>query len=324
MDNTSNVTMIHGIFTKKIGWIVLFIVLCGLMSASPTLAKTPSGKDKAMYVWNAEDVINTADGRTHLINFALQKGINVIYVMTGNYLVTNPYKYEMLNLEAGKQSIKVYALDGEPSWGENPGVALSRMQNIYDYNNRVTSDKKFDGIQFDIEPYLLTQWKDTIARGNIIKNYLNLIKNLNEKANLQTPKIPFAVAIPFWWDGTDYANITYDGISKKLAYHVIDAVGEGVVIMAYRDVADPLGNNSIVGVSKDEVNYAQSVGKHCIIAIETKPLTETYTTFFGETETKMNTELATVDSYYANTLHYRLGYNGEAIHDYKYFQEMTP
>ncbi|ATH91796.1 hypothetical protein ACH95_04240 [Bacillus glycinifermentans] len=300
---------------RKQKWLALFlIVFIALAGADSALAETPSGKDKAMYVWNVRQEMNTLDNRNKLISFALQKGINLMYVMTGDYLKTDPYKYEMLNAAAAQNGIKVYALNGDKSWGQRQNEALNQMQQIYDFNQKVSAEKRFSGIQFDIEPYLNCEWKDKEARKTLIKDYLDLLAKLKTKAASEPGQIPMSAAIPFWWDGAEY-DYVYQGTAKKLAYHVIDMMDGGVTMMAYRNTAA-----GIISISEGEADYAAKTGKPFSVAVETKDLPEAYTTFFGKTETDMNQELDIVDSRYANLSVYR----GLAIHSYEYFRLMKP
>ncbi|MGP4039717.1 hypothetical protein ACTWP4_07425 [Gracilibacillus sp. D59] len=313
--------------SKRVQWFTVLLMLIFLVPAIPTSvsAETTAGKDKAMWAWFPNQDINTVAGRKEMIAFSKEKGINVIYLNIGErdsdpYLETHPEQYREFIRLAHANDIKVYALDGAAEWAkqENYKIPISRMLNVFMYNHNSTGEEQFDGIQFDIEPYLLDEW-DTDGRGQLIQEYLNVLKVLNHMADAygKNHDFDFMAAIPFWFDGERYET-TYHGKTKPLSDHVMDIVSN-VALMAYRDFAE--GRDSIIYHTEHEVEYANEIGAKAVIGVETQYL-EPYekVSFFEEGETYMNNQLQIVDQIYFD----QLGYGGQAIHKYQSYQTMRP
>lgn len=63
------------------------------------------------------------------------------------------------------KSVKVYAMAGETEWGyEEDGASLiSWLKEIDGYNRRAGTEKSFQGVMLDVEPYVLKKWKEDPA-----------------------------------------------------------------------------------------------------------------------------------------------------------------
>ncbi|MGP4108131.1 hypothetical protein [Virgibacillus sp. L01] len=308
----------------------LLAILVGLVMVFTIIplsvsAETTSGKDKAMWSWFPNEDIDTTENREEMIEFAEEKGVNVIYLNIGErnsdiYLKMHPEQYRKFIKLAHESDIKVYALDGASEWAkeENHHIPISRMLDVFEYNCHSSEDEQFDGVQFDIEPYLLDEW-DTNERGQLIQEYLSGLKILNKisKAYSQTHDFEFMVAMPFWFDGEEYET-TYRGKSMPLSDHVMDTVNS-VALMAYRDFAE--GRDSITYHIEHEMEYASKNGVKAVVGVETQYL-EPYekVSFFEEGEAYMNEQLEIVDKMYAD----EPGYGGQAIHKYQSYQTMNP
>ncbi|QGH33455.1 hypothetical protein GI584_05205 [Gracilibacillus salitolerans] len=312
---------------KKVQWVAVLLTLVLLVSTIPisVSAETTAGKDKAMWAWFPNQDIKTEDGRKEMVAFAKEKGVNVIYLNIGErdsdpYLEMHPEQYRDFIRLAHANDIKVYALDGAAEWAkqENYKIPISRMLNVFMYNHNSSVEEQFDGIQFDIEPYLLDEW-DTDGRSQLIQEYLNGLKVLSDKADAygKSHDFEFMVAMPFWFDGEEYET-TYRSKSKPLSDHVMDIVSN-VALMAYRDFAE--GRDSITYHTEHEVEYANEIGAKAVIGVETQYL-EPYekVSFFEEGEAYMNKQLQIVDQIYFG----QLGYGGQAVHKYQSYQTMKP
>ncbi|WLR49099.1 hypothetical protein LC065_08035 [Halobacillus litoralis] len=314
--------------SKRIGWLTGLCAMAFVFAFLPGTisAETASGKDKAMWAWFPNEDINTEESREEMVSFAEEKGVNVIYLNIGAredlpYIQKHPEQYQAFIQLAHANGIEVHALDGAAEWAlaENRHVALSRLFDVLDYNRTVEEDEKFDGIQFDIEPYLLDEW-DTDERTEVIDQYLKGLHVID--SIVQSPKMKsdfeFMVAMPFWFDGEKYET-TYKGVTQPLSDHVMDTVSDGVAIMAYRDFAE--GRDSISYHTEHEVDYANQIGSKVILGVETQYL-EPYekVSFFEEGEAYMNEQLQILDELYEN----EPSYAGQAIHKYQSYQTMKP
>lgn len=311
---------------KNLGCLSLLCVFTAILVSLPNTAsaETALGKDKAMWSWFPNEDINTEEARKEMVSFAEEKGVNVIYLNIGAredlpYIQKHPEQYQAFIRLAHEKGIEVHALDGAAEWAlaENRNVALSRLFDVFKYNQIAGDGQQFDGIQFDIEPYLLDQW-DTDERVKVINQYL---KGLHVIDAIVQPyskfhDFEFMVAMPFWFDGEKYET-TYRGETKPLSDHVMDTVSDGVAIMAYRDFAE--GRDSITYHTEHEINYANDIGNKVILGVETQYL-EPYekVSFFEEGEAYMNEQLRMVDEFYKE----EVSYAGQAIHKYQSYQTM--
>jgi hypothetical protein len=265
--------------------------------------------------------MSTAAQLSSLLQFSANKGVNQLYMNTGGVLVSHPIEFANLISSAHAQGIQVYALDGDKSWAltANHSVAVSRVQEVIDYNNAHPT-AVFDGIQHDVEPYLLTEW-NTDFNGTAVQ-FLDMLVQCQNLVNQSGGLLKYSVAVPFWYD-EGLAPVSYNGQSKFLSYHVLDIVDE-IAIMDYRDSAGGTISNQDgqIDHGKQEINYATGVGKKAMVGAETMPPDGTgipgYITYNDEGLRYMNRELNKVDSYFGS----QAGYGGIAIHHYDTYKSM--
>ncbi|MGY4690841.1 alpha-amylase family protein [Salibacterium sp. K-3] len=335
-------------FRRKV-WILLIVTLIVGSVPATGLAETTSGKDKGMWAWFPNEDINTEKARQDLVEFSKEKGINVIYLNIGvredvpqvppfpyrhmhpkfgvgkqegiPYLQLHPKQYQKFIKLAHENDIEVIALDGNSEWAKekNHKTPIKRMIQVAKYNKFSKEEEQFDGIQMDIEPYLLDEW-ETEERSQLIQDYLNGLNKLDRIAAAHN--MDFMIAMPFWFDGDEYVS-DYNNVTKPLSDHAMDTV-DTVAIMAYRDSAE--GKDSMMYHSEHELEYADENGKTAVIAVETQNLegiVEPYyekVSYFEEGEAYMNDNLEIVDAAYAD----HPGYGGQAIHKYQSYRSMKP
>lgn len=302
----------------KTHWIIPLLLVTMLFVALPGSLPAKMIGDKAMWVWHSSDEIFTEDGREALIAFSKEKNVNIVYLNTGRYLENNSASYRAFIKLAHLNNISVYALDGSAKWAKqiNHMSPTERMHEVFMYNENAQQDERFDGMQFDIEPYLLSEWK-TEERDQLIQEYLIGLENLANMADTygSGDAFEFMAAIPFWFDKEKYETM-YRGVSKPLSDHVMDTVGN-VVIMAYRDTA--AGRDSISYHSDHEIKYASEHNLKVVIGVETQHI-EPYekVSFFEEGEAYMEEQLQSIDQLYST----ESGYGGQAIHDYQNYKAL--
>jgi hypothetical protein len=288
--------------------ITCFLVLITVSSVFITL---PTNKIKSMWVWNFSTAVASPEARRNLINFTKANKINLLYVNTGNVLPDHSEQFSALIAQAHSNGVQVFALDGDPSWAltVNHTVALNRIQEVLDFNS-AHPDTKFNGIQHDVEPYALPEWRDDQA--GIAVQFLELLNESQNKINDYDSFLKFDVTVPF-----HYEAATYNGVSKAISYHILDIV-DSVSVMDYRAAAGNTDGNhdGQIDHGKQEVAYAAVVGKKAIIGAETTPPDSQgipdFITYFDYGKVYMNAELQKVIDYFANNP----GFGGVAIHHY--------
>ena len=99
-------------------------------------------------------------------------------------------------------------------------------------------------------------------------------------------KIEFHYDIPFWFDD----EVKYEETTKKVYEHIIDCSSK-VVVMSYRDTAE-----KIYSISKDEIEYANSVGKQISVSVNMTSNEGDNVSFQEENKEVLNTELEKLSS----------------------------
>jgi hypothetical protein len=193
-------------------------------------------------------------------------------------------------------------------------------------------DIRWAGLQFDIEPYVGTlEFK---AKGEawqgLLRQYLDLARQLAEKVQDQKTGFALGFAIPFWWDteNPSVSQVKWRNVTKPVAYHLMDVLntlpqGHGcIAIMDYRDFADT--EDGSIRHASDEMEYAR---KHTprvkvVIGQETGDVKgePTKITFWQEGESALEkaiTDLA--EAFKENEC-----FGGVAIHHYDSYRQLQP
>ena len=164
---------------------------------------------------------------------------------------------------AHSKGLEVHALHGAPdlALAKNHAIAIERLNLALEYNRSVPPKDRLDGIQFDVEPYLLGEFKTGGAIWQkVLREYLDLAKELRDTVKkADAPDFSLGWAIPFWWDTDDGVSaVSWAGVKKPAAFHLMDILNSlshsSVAVMAYRN--DPDGDDGAIHHSTAEVNYA--------------------------------------------------------------------
>jgi hypothetical protein len=292
--------------------IISSLAIFGLASQSKSYAQ--SDHVKAMWVWDFYTSAATKQQRTELLQFAQKHRINLLFIGTRHSLKDRSGDYEELLSDAKQKGIRVFALAGKADWAleEKHSEALAHLQQVIDYNAN-HPDAEFNGIQFDIEPYTLSEFPDHVDR--IGSEFLQLLQTSMFRIKDAGSRLELDGAIPFWY-ATSSINVTFGGVSKPLSQHILDIV-DSVSIMAYRDQAD-----AQIDLSLADIEYAASVGKKAYIGMETMPprgdSIPDWITYYNKTMTYMNEQLAKIQQHYVS----HSGFGGIAIHAYDSFKDM--
>jgi hypothetical protein len=294
------------------------------VSIASSVFAVPSSQNNitGMWVWNFSTAVSTLSQRNKLINFAISNKINLLYVNTGGVLPDHPKEFSDLIKRAHMNGIQVYALDGDSSWAltNNHAFALNRIQEVLDFNKNHNSTK-FDGIQHDIEPYLLSEW--TTDQNGTAGQLLQLLQDTEAKIKNYSTGMQYTMTVPFWYDEAPIVT-TYNGLTKPLDYLILDIV-DSIAVMDYRNSAGNTNTNldGQIDHGKQEVEYAASVGKKAIIAAETSVPDGSgipaYITYYNNGKTYMNNELQKVASYFGSSP----GFGGIGIHHYDTYVKMS-
>lgn len=192
-----------------------------------------NNQDVILYSWNTEDVfLSERDNLNYVIDLLK---INTIYqAFSDDYLngTDNEFVKTM-----HKNNISVYHLTGEREWGigDDMEAIFKQIDSLVKYNKK--NKEKIDGIAFDIEPYILDEWEDSM-----LGTYVNKMKKAYSYA--KEKDIYFILIIPYW----------YDVKSLELTEELFKNAGDEFSIMNYRI-------KSTIDNIENEVEFAKIYNK---------------------------------------------------------------
>lgn len=171
------------------------------------------------------------------------------------------------------RDIQVEALDGDPRYAQqtfHAGV-LATLQRVLKHNQQSEPAARFDGLQVDIEPYLLPgffSWQ----RQALLSDYLQLLSQLYQRS--QAAGLRFGVAVPHWLDQPDEFSgqpnwFAFAGENKPL-HELIQDRSDYLALMDYR--TQIWGQGGILAAAFQELDYANRHHKQVVIGLETMPL----------------------------------------------------
>ncbi|MCH1638489.1 hypothetical protein MJ257_00090 [Paenibacillus timonensis] len=297
--------------------ILLFLAVwltlaCGVSSP----AQAEERQTKAIWAWDFYETASNSDKITALLKFLKEQDINLLFIGTSKTLPDQPATYEELIYRAHEEGIRVFALVGRAEWAleGRHREALTELQQVLSFNASHPASA-FDGIQYDIEPHTLKEYKT--KRGSVNYQYIQVLKKIAEEINESGDPMEFNAAIPWWYaSGENPVIVETGGQRKPLSYFVLDIV-DTASLMAYRDTADRQ-----IRASLAEANYAAKLGKKVYIGAETSPpngsTIPNEITYFNKGSVYMNKQIMAITAYYAK----HEGFGGIAIHQYPAFKKM--
>ncbi|MEF3302573.1 hypothetical protein [Paenibacillus sp. GYB003] len=284
--------------TRKRGKTVRTLILC-VLAASLCLIHKPS-KVRATWLWDASLVAKDAE---RIVSFAEQNRINLLYLQIDRKLDFGVYRAFIE--KASESGIAVHALDGDPSWAkeENKPRIAELVDWVKSYNEEASSLQRLKGIHLDVEPYNRPGW-ETGQRQSIVDGWMAAIEYFTDIAG-SLNDVELGADVPFWLDEIP-ANAKEE---QSLSRWMIEKL-DHITIMAYRDRA--LSPGGIVEAAKNEVETASVLGKKAIVAVETNPTGESYTTFYGKDAGDLMRQTLLVEKSFDGYA----AYQGIAVHDY--------
>ena len=259
------------------------------------------------WVWRKERLLDAGE-RKALLDFARAHRVTALYVADAAELRGPPGFDALADFvrRAHVLDADVAWVGGDPSWGldAHHASALALVDRAAGVNDRLraASLPQIRSVQFDVEPYLLPEWKerpDTIAR-----QYVALLASLRQAT--EAAGVALWVTIPFWFGEQAFDGTTLD--REVLRY------SDGVVIMAYRSTAA-----GVAQAAEEVLRHADAIGCRVVVALETSCREPPETTMCGASAAALDDALAEVRS--------RLGrfpsLAGLAVHQYDDWRQAT-
>ena len=303
------------------------IAMLVLWLASAATGHSAETAPRAVWIWEEDTfrMLETDEAQREVETFLEQQHISTIYLYADefngrNILVNEPKKYRKLIASAHARGFKVYALLGsaylrtqEYILQEKRRAAKRMFGSVLDFNREtLDASSRFDGVNIDIEPYLLDDW----ATGRPVRGrqYLDLSAEFMRMKAAAGSSLLVGPAMPFWYDGIE--DVEWNGQRRKLNEFVQD-IYDYVAIMDYRNVAE--GSDSIVSLAQDELDYADRINKKVMIGVETLQTIPAKVTFFGKGNKYFEAQLALAES--AMTQHRSFG--GFVVHHLKPYRVLV-
>jgi hypothetical protein len=265
--------LLHRCHYRRYGILLFFMLLSGQLSA----------QNNALWVWNTRQIIDQPEWRDSLRSVTLQFRINTLFLYLSYDISDNGdtvvlYKRDsLISLLswARSQSLSVHALAGEPEWALRPNHnrPLAFAREVIALHKETGMP---DGIQFDIEPYLLLPFSVPQTKKQLISDWINGVWKTGKLIREESSLI-YGIAVPFWMEDT----ITIEKMTMPIGKH-LSFLTDYLAIMAYRSKAE--GSASVISFSEKELEWAQAAHRKIYIGIETIRLGGSTTNYLCEVD----------------------------------------
>lgn len=198
-----------------------------LPAAGPGAGPAP----RSTWVWTADD---WREHGARLLDWAGAHRVRELFVSVPfkDGAVREPAALAAFVRAAGARGIRVLSVDGDPHMVlPAQQAALARMVQAYAaYNAGVAPDARLAGLQFDVEPYLLPEYRSGNGSGSKVDwdaRYLAMARTLRAAAG----DLRLELVLPFWWDGK---TALLDGLAPLVdALAVMDYRTDPAQVMAF-------------------------------------------------------------------------------------------
>ncbi len=257
-------------------------------------------------MWRKETVLD-ANERQKLLEFAQEKRLTELYVAIADDYEAPDGLAALGDLvrRAGESHIELFWVCGDPSWALSARHvrALSVIEWAVRMNDLLGKQSlpAIRSVQYDVEPYLLSEWK--ASPGAVEPQYASLLAKLRDAT--QSAGFELWLDVPFWFE-----ERTFQGTSLgQLALRSSD----GIIIMAYRNTAP-----GIVEKATDLLRDPYARARSVVVAMETSCREVPMTTLCGVTAARLDSAFGEIRG--------RLGsfdaFAGLAVHPYEGWRDL--
>ncbi|MDJ0928755.1 MAG: hypothetical protein QNJ73_14045 [Gammaproteobacteria bacterium] len=191
-----------------------------VLEAAP--AATPGPVPNSTWIWETEHWLADIDGLIDALRKANTETLFLAVPMTGESMrVNKPNKLGELIERVAAAGIETWAVEGDPAAVTVEGRKhfVERTQALAAFNRAQPRGRRFRGVQYDIEPYLMPGFD--LNRTGWLQAYVDTIRELQG-----VWPAPLEVALPFWWAGLElHGRPVLDAILPFV---------DGVTVMNYR------------------------------------------------------------------------------------------
>lgn len=233
-----------------------FVLACPATGASLALDSLTLEPDAAgaaprsTWIWDRSAWLERGE---ELLDWAARERIGELFIVVrlDEGRVQDPDALAAFVRRAGQRGVKVGAVEGDPHMvlPLERAATAARARAYAAYNAAAEPAARLQGIQFDIEPYLLPEHVLPAAR--LDQEYVATLAALREAAG----GMPLEFVVPFWWGDR---RALLDGLARH---------ADAVSVMDYR--TDP---GQILDFAIPFLDWGAANGKRVRIALEAGPL----------------------------------------------------
>lgn len=264
------------------------LALCRSADPLPPLPEpTPAPRaartvHRALWMWNTRDVLAEDTARRRFVAFVRARGFDRVFLQLPPAAGARPERGFVpfdgtvlgpLIEELSSVGARVYALDGDPNYArkENHEGVFRTVDAVVRYNRGAVPRRRFAGVHYDVEPYLLPEFHGP-GRRHVLDAYVALVAGVARHAH--DGGLEVGVDIPFWLDAPDEETgrpleATRAGRTTTVLEHVLEVVDD-VAVMDYRTHA--YGANGSIAGALGELEAARTHGVAVYVAVETEDL----------------------------------------------------
>jgi hypothetical protein len=273
--------------------IVRHYFLSILLFFIPFVAVTLQAQNNALWVWNTRQIIDQPAYRDTLLAVTDHFRIRTLFlffpysISSDGDTIALYQRDSLISLLrwAKEHALSVHALAGEPEWAlpayHNRPVAFAREVLALRRETGLP-----DGIQFDIEPYLLLPFSLPKTKQKLLSDWIHSVWATG-KVVRQDQGLSYGIAIPFWMEDT----IAVDGKRMPVGKH-LSYLTDYLAVMAYRNTAE--GSAGVISFSEQERQWSKDAGRSLFIGIETLRLGGSTTTYLCETDAEMFSQMVSL------------------------------
>ena len=249
----------------------------------PPATGLPPAQPYHTWIWNTDELLGNPDTWQPLLSQLNQLWVGEVYLQWPDTKKNTKTSETLADLVKAFHTahIKVHALDGAPYFAEtqhHPEV-FDTLDALAQFQNSQPKTSQFDGIHYDIEPYLLPGFFGA-RQEEISQSYVTLVKAIHQRA--QALHIPFGLSLPFWLDMPDEFTgeallVKQEGLTAPLYEHLQNH-SDYVAIMDYK--THLLGPGGIIESAQNELNFARQHHKKVVIGLETMDLPDEHLFIF--------------------------------------------
>ena len=156
---------------------------------------------------------------------------------------------------ARSHGLSVWAVLGDPAAviPDQQVVLAGLAAGLAEYNRHAEAARRLEGLQLDVEPYLLPGYLLQPAAWQ--QRYVETVQRVHEAA----PELPLDLAMPYWWGEPQHGG---SDLLDRLQPSI-----QGITVMDYRTDFD-----DIVRFAQPFLDWGTRAGRRIAIAIERMPI----------------------------------------------------